>query len=81
MILGTLATVGVFALGVLFVLAVRIRTECNLHDLHTTARRKRRERARRLAMLGHGGDLGDVGDVADAGSDDGWDVEMVEEAA
>lgn len=78
-IVGMIATVGVMAVGVLYVLAARVRTECDLHDLRLIARQKRREQMRRLALLGHGGDLAEVSDAGDSSGE--WDVEIVEDAA
>jgi hypothetical protein len=50
------------AVGVLYVLAVRVRDECELHDLVVEAHTLRLKQVRRMAMLG----------------DDEADVEIIE---
>jgi hypothetical protein len=62
LILAMVGAGAALALGVLFVLAVKVRDECDLHDLIVEAHKLRLKQARRIAML----------------SDDEPDIEIIE---
>ena len=69
---GLIAATALMTLGVLYILALRVRNECELHDLTVSAHALRQEQARRLELLGHSG--GDTDSSV-------WDVDIVRDAA